>query len=516
MKKTIALLLSAVMIFAFCFTAFGQETESEKSYYPVVGSWILDKVYEVKEGQEPSLMKKEENQSLYGAGLSVFTFDESGTASETIFDGEDMADVAASWTSTAPKVFEYTDENDIKVTFVYNSDEDTLARKFEDFSFIYARAFVGSWKLDKVLEIHEGDAPEELAKESNQSLYGTDESILTFTSDGKGQDEIKEGPNASKTEGTWEMTEPDKYVYTDNGLQLTFDYFRVEDTLLRDVKDDAPDAAHPFLRFIYVRVVEEPEKEEQPAEAKTAEQKSEKPTEKPAPKKTGRSLDLSAPEGGGLIVTIYETTDGKWVDAEGMTYTKASDTEWFDAKDNKWVTGEYFIDNPVGKVFTGNSMYLYAPEGGGVLIEVQGLTDGRYTDTETGVIYEQEGGGGYHFYGDDGSVWVTEAYFEENPVGSNGLDEDELIADGQIFTGYRMYLYAPEGGGLLIEVQELTDGRYTDTETGVIYEQEVGGGYHFYGNDGSVWVTEAYFAENPVGSNGFDDDYEEDDYDDMD
>ncbi|MBQ9030951.1 MAG: hypothetical protein IJ106_05795 [Parasporobacterium sp.] len=476
MKKTIIILLSAVLAFTMCFAAFAQEeTEEVKNVYPVVGSWKLDQVFEVKETSDPILLKKEEAQSLYGSGISIFSFDEDGYARNIMFDAGDMVDVPASWKSTSPDVYIYTEEDGFELKFSYDEKEDVLHRTFQDdapdatyknLDFVYTRAFVGSWTLDQVLAIHDGDAPEELAKEEHQSLYGTDESILTLYADGKVKEEIKEGPNASVNEGTWEMLNPDKIVYTQDSLEMELEYFLVDDTLFRDYKDESPDAPYPHLQFVYVRV-ETGEEEPVQEETKTANQ----PVEQPAPQPA----------------------------SQPATQAPAQD-------DNP---GELIAD---GQIFTGYTMYLYAPEGGGVLIEVSELNQGGWADPNTGVIYEQEAGGGYHFYGSDGSVWVTEGYFNEFPVGSNGFDDnawddglDELIADGQIFTGYTMYLYAPEGGGVLIEVSELNQGGWADPNTGVIYEQEAGGGYHFYGSDGSVWVTEAYFNEYPVGSNGLDD-----------
>lgn len=129
------------------------------------------------------------------------------------------------------------------------------------------------------------------------------------------------------------------------------------------------------------------------------------------PARTGNSLDLYAPEGGGVIVTVYELEDGRYMDNSGNYYTKDSDTEFFDDKDNKWVLPEYFEDNPTGQNFTDFYMDMIDVDTEET-VTVRGMTDGRYINEETGVIYEPEGGGGPHMYGDDGStLMVPEEYY---------------------------------------------------------------------------------------------------------
>ena len=122
--------------------------------------------------------------------------------------------------------------------------------------------------------------------------------------------------------------------------------------------------------------------------------------------RTGKTIDLYAPEGGGLVVTVYELTDGRYVDDNNVYYTKASDTEFFDDKENKWVLPEYFEDNPVGQIFTDFYQDM-VNEATGAPVTVRLMTDGRYINEDTQVIYNMEGGGGPHMYGEDGSVLVV-------------------------------------------------------------------------------------------------------------
>lgn len=131
------------------------------------------------------------------------------------------------------------------------------------------------------------------------------------------------------------------------------------------------------------------------------------------PARTGYSFDLYAPEGGGVVVTVYELTDGRYMDSSNHFYTQASDTEFFDESDNKWVLPAYFDDNPVGQIFTDFYQDMIV-EATGEPITVRLMTQGDYIDEATGVIYKMEGGGGPHMYGDDGSVLVfPDEYYGE-------------------------------------------------------------------------------------------------------
>lgn len=78
--------------------------------------------------------------------------------------------------------------------------------------------------------------------------------------------------------------------------------------------------------------------------------------------------------------------------------------------------------------------------------------------------------------------------------------EEELINGGQIFTGFEQTLYDPDTGAA-ITLKELSQGGWANEGTGVIYTQEGGGGDHYYGNDGSVLITEwLYYHSGEEGS----------------
>ena len=107
------------------------------------------------------------------------------------------------------------------------------------------------------------------------------------------------------------------------------------------------------------------------------------------------------------------------------------------------------------------------------------------------IIEEVEGGRQLRFtYGRVEEDFTELEEVAEVPADEEfSLGEDELIADGQIFSGVEQTLYDPETGEAVV-VKELNQGGWANDETGVIYEQGEGGEGKFYGNDGSTLVTE--------------------------
>ena len=409
---------------------------------PIQGSWVLYEVREIKEGADPVLLPKEENQSLYGSGIGVYTFDEDGYAHHNMIDAGDNKDEEASWAAAEPSVYSYTEGSE-SMSLRYDDETDTLHRTYDDgtrtLDFVYARAMVGSWKLDNVVEIHEGDAPTDLPKEENQSLYGSGESILTFSLGGKASDEITDGPDKVVMEGSWELTAPDQFTYTEDTLEMEFCYFRADDTIFRDFVDDAPDAAHPHLRFTYVRVTPEP---------KAAEQETTKAAEK-------------------------ETTKA----AQNETKPATQPT----TKPAEKSTEEGLIND--GKIFTGYEMDNLIDVATGSYVTLSELSQGGWANQATGEIFEQEGGGGPHMYGDKGTVLMFDGeYYAEYGT------EEELINDGKIFTGNYMSLYDEYGN--VITLSELSQGGWADEDTGEIFNRGPAGGDFWYGDHGTTLSAE--------------------------
>ena len=430
---------------------------------PVEGSWVLNEVYEVKEGAEPALLKKEENASLYGAGISVFTFDADGAGHLNTIDGADQQDKEATWATTEPGVYTFTEGSDT-TTLTYDLEKDVLHRTVQEdgrtLDFVYARGFVGSWTLDQVLEIHDGDAPTPLSKEENASLYGAGEAVVKIFSDGTVNEEITDGADKTTVEGTWKLDSADIFTYTVDGLDMTFNYFRADDTIIRDFHDDTEGAEHAHLHFIYKRVVPAPA----PAAAETA--------------TTAAAQDKNA--------ATQPTT--KAADQNNAANQNGAEDELING----------------GQIFTGFVQPAYDPDTLQVF-ELKELSQGGYANDATGIVYTPEGGGGEHLYGSDGSVLL---------MGSpdDYADENELINGGQIFTGFVQVAYDPDTLEIF-ELKELSQGGYANDATGVTFSAEGGGGDHLYGSDGSVLLmgTPDEYGDDVVDDDV--DDYVEDDDD---
>ncbi len=78
-----------------------------------------------------------------------------------------------------------------------------------------------------------------------------------------------------------------------------------------------------------------------------------------------------------------------------------------------------------GQIFTGKTMDLFAPEGGGDVITVKELNQGGWADEETGEIYTKTSDDQWTYVGDKGSKRVTGDYFDEHPVGVANPDGQE-------------------------------------------------------------------------------------------
>ena len=58
----------------------------------ILGAWTLYQVFEVQEGAEPVPLTKEENESVYGADISIYNFDDMGVAHHITFDAGESLD----------------------------------------------------------------------------------------------------------------------------------------------------------------------------------------------------------------------------------------------------------------------------------------------------------------------------------------------------------------------------------------------------------------------------------------
>ncbi|MBQ9065341.1 MAG: hypothetical protein IJ123_07845 [Blautia sp.] len=282
MKKTSAILLSVAMTLSLCGSVFADpDSEITEDFDPVSGSWFLDQVYYRFDDEGVILRDPEENQSKYGSGGFVFTFDEDGTAHEMIINNMESTDISAEWKSVSPDVYRYTDEDGLEMEFHYDADEDRLHRyelsddRGEDSpeqDYVYVRAVSGSWQLDQVVQVTEENNAVEadkaqviLPKEENQSLYAEEGSIYTFYADGGGLETIQDGPDTAEKSFSWKTEGPDEYVMVEDEEipEMVFFYLREDDTMYRDVVTEDSEALYPHLRFVYKRTILPEDQEDQ-------------------------------------------------------------------------------------------------------------------------------------------------------------------------------------------------------------------------------------------------------------
>lgn len=104
-----------------------EDKADEKVAPAFLGSWTLDKVYSV-EGDKEVELKKDEAQSVYGAGTSVITFAEGGKASTETTDGSDSFIEDGTWKQDKDDTIIYK-EGTLTLEFEYV--DDMLVRTFE-------------------------------------------------------------------------------------------------------------------------------------------------------------------------------------------------------------------------------------------------------------------------------------------------------------------------------------------------------------------------------------------------
>ena len=213
----------------------------------------------------------------------------------------------------------------------------------------------------------------------------------------------------------------------------------------------------------------------QPAQ-QPAQPEQQPPAEPAAPQRTGYSMDLYAPEGGGLIQTVYELSDGTWVDDNGVGYTQQAGGgyEFYGTDGSTWVTEAYFEENPVGQIFTGNETKVFFFDDKDHGYTIYELTQGGWID-DYDVAFTQRDGDKTVFDAEDGRIMVTEEFFKTH-------------ADGDAPTGVKMALFDVDDHSTFVGVK-MTEKGWTDADGGV-YKRSADNKTLFDGPDGSVWTNE--------------------------
>ena len=172
-----------------------------------------------------------------------------------------------------------------------------------------------------------------------------------------------------------------------------------------------------------------------------------------------------------------------------------------------------------GQIFTGNKMYNMINPATGEYVVLSELNQGGWANEETGEIFHwetpQDGSPKMMFGDKDTVLWIDTVYYE---VHSDDVEEEELINDGQIFTGNYMTLYDEYGNA--VTLSELSQGGWADEDTGEIFNRGPAGADYWYGDQGTTLSAEfddgGYAGSNYnedehggyAGSNYYEEDYE--------
>ena len=102
-------------------------------------------------------------------------------------------------------------------------------------------AIVGTWQLSKVLVSEkEGENPVEVEEADHASMFGEKNNVYTFAEDGTGTFTVVDGGDSVDKEITWVTNETGSYTVTDDGVEETYIYDPVEDTLTREHISENP------------------------------------------------------------------------------------------------------------------------------------------------------------------------------------------------------------------------------------------------------------------------------------
>lgn len=254
MKMRWVCCLICLLIFAFgCLPVLADSVQTE----PVIGAWVLDRVYENASSEDRFVLDPESAASVYAETANVYSLFADGSAQVLLqAEGEIFEQNDLTWT-----IFEdsYIICNDIAVVQEFSWDpEDHVFHRYwkdsepeatyHDLDFVYMRVPVGTWQMQMVYETS-GDEPVLLEPESSASLYAESDDLYHFIADGAAAVEY----DGRMEEATWDLDDEDLLLTFDVGGEMLFTYDPDQDMLFRYWADDDQDATYHSLVFVYLR-----------------------------------------------------------------------------------------------------------------------------------------------------------------------------------------------------------------------------------------------------------------------
>ena len=224
---------------------------------PVVGSWMLDRVYENASSDDRFVLDPESSASVYAETANVYSLFADGSAQVVINAGEGTYEQNdLTWT-----LFEdsYIICNDIAVVQEFSWDpekqvfhrywkESDPSADYHDLDFVYTCVPVGEWQMQMVYDIS-GTEPVLLDPDSSQSLYAEIDNVYQINADGTAAAVF----DGRTEDAEWTAVDEEFLVTFFGGGEMLFVYDPDQDVLFRYWSDDQTDAAYQALAFVYLR-----------------------------------------------------------------------------------------------------------------------------------------------------------------------------------------------------------------------------------------------------------------------
>ena len=131
--KKLAVILASTLVLGM--TACSKSEKPAESSAPeanqaaIVGSWQLSKVLvSEKEGENPVEVKEDDHASMFGEKENVYTFNEDGTGTFLIVDGQDKVEKDVTWVTNPEGSYTVTADGD--EVYLYDPVDDVLMREY--------------------------------------------------------------------------------------------------------------------------------------------------------------------------------------------------------------------------------------------------------------------------------------------------------------------------------------------------------------------------------------------------
>ena len=255
MKKGLLFLLA----FALTAVLLPVYADTEDTAEPVIGSWMLDWVWENASGPDKIVLSPDTSASLYMETVNVYTFNQDSSAVQVVHDGGDTVTQEGSW-KKSEDVYIFEVDNGDPMEFTYDNNElhrywkdDNPDADYHDLEFVYTRVPVGEWKMAQVFS-GKTDADKTLLDPENAaSLYSEGTNVYKWNNDGFGTITYFEGGEVAAVEDfTW-TRESGLYVMKRADSEMMFAYDPEEDALYRYWVSTATDSMYDNLEFVYTR-----------------------------------------------------------------------------------------------------------------------------------------------------------------------------------------------------------------------------------------------------------------------